>query len=172
MAWKCVKIGSIGLLVIGLGLAATFGTARAGDQGLAGWEQGGKYDKHYNLAEYDSFKGTVEDIRDVTPMPGMAPGVMVIVRDRDDELVKVHLGPKSFVDLSSVVPYLEADGGKVGDDVKVKGAWAYINKEDVVMASKIKKGEYEEIKVRLTKNGKPFWSMTPEQLAKETSQDD
>jgi len=165
MDWKYVKIGLIGLLAAGLGLSAIVGAARAEDRGLAGWEEGGKYDKHYNLAEYDSFKGTVEDIRDVTPMPGMAPGVMVIVRDRDDELVKVHLGPKSFVDLSSI-------GLKVGDDVKVKGAWAYINKEDVVMASKIKKGEYEEIKVRLTKNGKPFWSMTPEQLAKETSQDD
>ena len=35
------------------------------------------------------------------------------------------------------------------------------------MASKIKKGNYFEFKVRLTKNGKPFWTMTPEELSRE-----
>jgi hypothetical protein len=35
------------------------------------------------------------------------------------------------------------------------------------MASKIKKGDYFVLKVRLTKDGTPFWTMSPEQLAKE-----
>jgi hypothetical protein len=30
----------------------------------------------------------------------------------------------------------------------------------------IKKGDYGKLKVRLTKNGKPFWAMTPEELAR------
>ncbi len=30
----------------------------------------------------------------------------------------------------------------------------------------VHKGNYFEFKVRLTKNGKPFWVMTPEELAR------
>jgi len=35
------------------------------------------------------------------------------------------------------------------------------------MASKVKRGNDFEFKVRLTKDGTPFWTMTPEQLARE-----
>lgn len=49
----------------------------------------------------------------------------------------------------------------------VKGCWAEINGKDVFMASKVKKGESFEFKVRMTKDGTPFWTMTPDQVAKE-----
>jgi hypothetical protein len=52
---------------------------------------------------------------------------------------------------------------------RVKGVWAEINGKDVFIASKVKKDpDFEIIKVRLTKDGTPFWTMTPEQLAMET----
>jgi hypothetical protein len=38
------------------------------------------------------------------------------------------------------------------------------------MASKIKKGEDFEFKVRLTKDGSPFWTMSPEELERERAQ--
>jgi hypothetical protein len=58
---------------------------------------------------------------------------------------------------------------KKGDRVKIKGAWAEIDNKDVFMASKVKKSDSDvfEFKVRLTKNGKPFWTMTKEELALE-----
>jgi hypothetical protein len=37
-------------------------------------------------------------------------------------------------------------------------------------SEKIDKGDYWELKVRLTKNGKPFWTMSPEELRKERAQ--
>jgi hypothetical protein len=40
------------------------------------------------------------------------------------------------------------------------------------MASKVKKGESFELKMRLTRDGTPFWTMTPEQLAKEQKSND
>ena len=58
-------------------------------------------------------------------------------------------------------------GVKPGERVKVKGVWAEINGHDIFMAAKIKKGDYFEFKVRLTSDGTPFWTMTPEQLEKE-----
>ena len=50
--------------------------------------------------------------------------------------------------------------------------WAEINGKDVFIASKIKKDpDIEIIKVRLTKDGTPFWTMTSEQLAMEMEKD-
>ena len=47
-----------------------------------------------------------------------------------------------------------------------------INGKDVFMASKVKKDPDTEIlKVRLTKDGTPFWTMTSEQIAMEMKKD-
>jgi hypothetical protein len=54
----------------------------------------------------------------------------------------------------------------------VKGVWAEIDGKDVFIASKIKKDPNTEIiKVRLTKDGTPFWTMSQERLAMETRKD-
>ncbi|MCK8601024.1 hypothetical protein [Desulfoferrobacter suflitae] len=135
----------------------------AEDPGLEGWEESSEYNGHYNVNELDSFRGVFQEVIDITPLSGMAPGVGIIVEDQDGDLVKVHLGPKSFVKMDSV-------GLRKGDKVKVKGVWADIDGQEVFMASKVKnksRGENVELKVRLTSDGTPFWTMTPEQLAKE-----
>ena len=130
----------------------------AGDEGLKGWEIDGEYNKLYSMAEFDNFKGEIEDIMEIVPMEGMAPGLALSVLDRDDEVILVHLGPKSFC----------GDHGlRKGDKVKIRGAWAEIDGKEIFMASKIKRGEDYAYKVRLTKDGKPFWCMNQEELAKE-----
>jgi hypothetical protein len=140
------------VLGVGLGLAA--------DQPEAGWGKDGAYNKLYQTSEFDEFKGNVEEIIDITPLPDMTPGIGLKVKDQDKDMVTVHLGPKSFVKVDSI-------GLKKGDRVKVKGAWAQIGGKEVFMASKVKKGENVELKVRRTKDGMPYWAMTPEELAKE-----
>lgn len=127
---------------------------------LTGWEMASAYNKLYNVSEFDDFKGVVDQIIEVTPMPGMASGVGLKVLDQDKEMVEVHLGPKSFVKMDGL-------GIKKGDKVKVKGVWATIAGKDVFMASKVKRGEDFEIKVRRTKDGTPFWTLSPEELARE-----
>jgi len=142
----------------------TAGTASAEDPGIKGWEVESEYNGYYNVDEFDSFRGRFQQVTDIIPLPGMAPGVGIIVEDDDGDTVKVHLGPKAFVKMDSI-------GLRKGDKVKVKGVWADINGEEVFMASKVKnkgRGEEVELKVRLTSDGTPFWTMTPEQLAKET----
>lgn len=128
-------------------------------QDMGGWEEGGAYNKLYQETERDKLKGYVQKITTVVPMEGMLPGVAAILKDGDGDKVMVHVGPKWFLG--------DSIGIKRGDKVKVKGSWAEIDGKDVFMASKIKKGDYFELKVRLTKNGKPFWTMTSEELAKE-----
>ena len=126
---------------------------------MEGWEEDGSYNQLYKPAELDRIKCTVMKITEVEPMPGMSPAVALIVDDGDGEEIMVHVGPKWFLG--------DSIGIRRGDKVKIRGAWAEIDGEDVYMASKIKKGDFFSLKVRLTKNGKPFWTMTPEELAKE-----
>lgn len=159
-----VRTGN-GWLVLALvalwGLVLGAPQARAADAaGLKGWERDSEYNKLYNVSEFDQFKGVVEEITVVTPLPGMAPGVGLKVRDQDGDAVNVDLGPKAFVDVDSI-------GLKKGDKVKVKGAWAEINGKEVFVASKVKKSEHVELKVRRTKDGVPFWALSPEELEKE-----
>ena len=130
---------------------------------MCGWEAGSEYNQLYDAAELDSFKALVVRVKEIIPMPGMTPGVALEVREGkkgDGELVLVHLCPIWFAGPKNI-------GFKKGEQVKLKGVWAEIDGKDVFLASKVKKGEYFELKVRLTKNGKPFWTMTPEELTNE-----
>ncbi len=147
------------LFVMLTAIAPGIGHAQQKEE-YAGWGKTSEYNSHYDAAESDDFKGVVEDIVDVAPMPGMAPGVALVVKDQDDDVVTAHLGPKGFVKLDSI-------SLKKGDKIKLKGVWAEINGKDIFMASKIKKGDNVELKVRRTKDGVPFWTMSPEELAKE-----
>jgi hypothetical protein len=156
------KSAVIGLvLLLGMyifGLSVGFAEEKGA---IVGWGKDSAYNKLYDLDEWDSFKGNVVGFKKITPLKGMSPGVALLVKDGDsDEVITVHLGPSPFVNPNSI-------SLRKGEKVKVKGVWAEINGEEVFMASKLKKGEYYEYKVRLTKDGTPFWTMSPEELARE-----
>jgi hypothetical protein len=153
--WKLILL-SVCLLALG-----RVGLAMAQDKpDLEGWGKESEYNKYYQVSEHDEFKGTLDEITEIKPLPGMAPGVGLRVKDQDGDMVTVQLGPKSFVKVDSI-------GLKKGDRVKIKGSWTQIGGKDVFMASKVKKGENVELKVRRTKDGMPFWAMSPEEVAKE-----
>jgi hypothetical protein len=156
-----------------LSLAATaliclVATALAGSNAapdIKGWEPGSEYNNLYNPKEADTLKGRVTKIFDIVPMPGMATGVALQVEDKKDKgLEIVHLGPKPFVDLASI-------GLRTGDEVKVVGAWAEMDGQDVMLAVKVKKDEHIQLKIRRTKDGFPYWGMPPEERARETAGD-
>jgi len=132
-------------------------TSMAGD--IQGWEINSMYNSYYNYKENDRLKGTLKKFKKVTPLPGMAAGTALILEEGDEEIL-VHLCPQSFADAKET-------GLRRGVTTKVKGSWAFINDQDVFIASKLKQGEHFEFKVRLTKDGTPFWTMTPEELARE-----
>ena len=132
---------------------------------MQGWGVNDPYNKHYDVREYEKFRAWVLKVMEVVPMPGMSPATALLVREGSEE-IEVHLCPTWYRNPHEI-------GLKPGDRIKLKGVWAYINGKDVFMASKIKKDpDIDVIKVRLTKDGTPFWTLTAEQLAKETSSDD
>jgi len=144
-----------------LSVLFTAGTGICADMG--GWEKDGVYNRLYKPSELDRLKCRVKKVTEVVPMKGMSPAVALVVDDGDGEEIMVHIGPKWFLG--------DTIGVKRDDKVKIKGSWAEIDGKDVFMASKIKKGDYFELKVRLTKDGTPFWTMTPEELAKERAEE-
>ena len=131
---------------------------------MKGWEIDSPYNQNYDVKEYEKFRAWVVGFKEESPMKGMSKATIMIVKD-GEELIDVHLCPTWFAKPEDV-------GVKKGDRVKIKGVWAEIEEEDVFMASKVKKGEFFEFKVRLTKNGKPFWTMSKEELAWERLPDE
>lgn len=133
-----------------------------GQENYAGWEKDSPYNRLFNYKERDSLKGKLLTFKKVTPLQGMAPATALILKEGDEEIV-VHLCPWDYATPKET-------GLRKGRKIKVKGAWAVINEEDVFIAAKVKQGEDFEFKVRLTKDGTPFWTMSPKELAQEDQQ--
>ena len=149
------------LMICLLGLQVLSVTSSiAQDTDMTGWEVGSEYNDLYNPKERDSIKGTIVKFAKITPLPGMASGTGLILDEGGGDKVLIHLCPSAFASERET-------GLKRGDWVKVKGAWADIGDDTVFIAAKIKKDGGYSFKVRLTSDGTPFWTMPPEQLAKE-----
>lgn len=153
------NINRIVLAVVAVIFFAGFGgSALAQPKDMKGWEADSPYNQLYSVQEMDEFKVHVDEFTEEEPMPGMSPALVMFVKDMDGEKIKVHVGPKWFVD---------SIGVRKGDQVKIRGAWAELDGKDIFMLSKLKGPNDYEYKIRLTKDGKPFWLMTPEELQKE-----
>ena len=151
---------SIIIFLLAIGSAAAAEAKPSQKKDMGGWEIDSAYNKFYDYRELEKFRATVIGFDEVTPMPGMSPGIAVLIREFAGETIEAHVCPKWFCSIKDI-------GVKKGDRVKIRGVWAEINGKDVFMVSKIKKGDFFQYKVRLTKNGKPFWTMDPEELAYE-----
>ena len=146
-------------------VAFGFGYTQAEEKrDMQGWEIDSPYNKLYDVREFEKIRAWVIRVKEVVPMPGMSPATALDVLE-GASVIEVHLCPTWYRKPSEIRL-------KKNERIKIKGVWAEINGKDIFMASKIKKDPNTEIiKVRLTKDGTPFWTMTPEQLAMELKQD-
>ena len=148
-----------------LSAAVGIGSVQAEEKrDMKGWGIDDPYNKLYDVREFEKVRAYVIRVKEVVPMPGMSPATALDVREGAYEW-EVHLCPTWYRKPSEIRL-------KKNERIKLKGVWAEINGKDVFMASKVKKDpDTEIIKVRLTKDGTPFWTMTPERLAMETKKD-
>ena len=151
------------LILLSLVVAASYVQAEEKPD-MKGWGINDPYNKMYDVREFEKIRGYVVRVKEVVPMPGMSPATALDVREGAYEW-EVHLCPTWYRKPSEILL-------KKNARIKLKGVWAEINGKDIFMASKIKKDpDIDVIKVRLTKDGTPFWTMTPERLAMETEND-
>ena len=162
------SVSGITLLVLTTVLLFSFqlqgATYAADQQDITGWEKDSAYNRLYRVDQFQKIKGTLVEIIDVVPMKGMAPGLGMIILLKSGEKATVHFAPKWF---ARFLTY----GFKPGDRVKAKGCWAEIGGKKVFIGSKVRNGEYFEMKFRRTKDGTPYWTMTPEEMTKEKLED-
>jgi hypothetical protein len=148
-------------------ISVTFGFSYAQAEekrDMQGWEIDSPYNKLYDVREFEKIRAWVIRVKEVVPMPGMSPATALDVREGSD-VFEVQLCPTWYRKPSEIRL-------KKNARIKLKGVWAEINGKDIFMASKIKKDpDIEILKVRLTKDGTPFWTMTSEQLAMEMKKD-
>ncbi|MGE5257214.1 MAG: hypothetical protein ACM3KE_11115 [Hyphomicrobiales bacterium] len=155
-----LRKAALGRPVILLILMLSIATAFAADPAeKKGWGIDDPYNKLFNSKEIEKIKVKVVKVMEVVPMAGMSPATALEVSEGSSTFI-VHLCPVWFAKPADI-------GVRPGDPVTLRGSWTEINGKDVFLAAKVKKGESQEIKFRLTKDGTPFWTMTPEQLAKE-----
>ena len=162
MNTRCVSFFILILIVIAIAVVG-IGSGNADEKkDMQGWGIDDPYNKHYDIREFEKIRAWVVRLKVVVPMPGMSPATAVEVRD-GAELIEVHLCPTWYRK-----PY--EIRLNPNERIKIKGVWAQINGKNVFMAAKIKMDpDTDIIKVRLTRDGTPFWTMTPEQLARETA---
>jgi hypothetical protein len=155
--WKHLLFGlTLALAITVFGLVVAYSD---GKEGLEGWEKTSAYNNLYDLAQKDRINGVVVDVTKLIPLPGMAPGVGLLVQSPQDGSVTVHLGPRSFINVNTI-------WNLKGAQVKVRGVWAEIKNEKVFIAYKLKSDKLA-IKLRRTRDGTPLWTMSPQELAKE-----
>jgi hypothetical protein len=155
--WKGLTVAIAVTLAMGVfGLIIGYTEEKGG---IEGWERDSTYNAYYDLTLKERLKGVVTDIMAINPLPGMAPGVGLLLESPRYGAVSVHLGPRSFVDLNSI---WKLRGAKV----KVRGVWAEIRNEKIFIAYKLKNDKLA-IKLRRTRDGTPLWTMSPQELAEE-----
>ena len=164
MRFQPKKTAMVLTMIVTLAAQVAFADEPTAEQ-MKGWEQDSPYNKLYDPRERERIRGIVAGIKEMVPMEGMSPATVIVLQEGEDEEVMVHLCPSWFIDKKST-------GIKKGEELKIRGVWAEVDGEDIFMAAKIKKkgSDVFVLKVRLTSDGKPFWIMTPEELAKEKAE--
>ena len=156
-----------GILILLIALSLVIGISwvqAEAQRDMHGWGADDPYNKLYDVREFERIRAYVVRVKEVVPMPGMSPATALDVRE-GAYIYEIHLCPTWYRKPSEI--RLKKD-----ERIKIKGVWAEINGKDIFMASKVKKDpDTDIIKVRLTKDGTPFWTMTPQQIAKEMSDD-
>lgn len=133
-------------------------TAAFAEEEYKGWGAESEFEALYDTWEHDRVKGKFVKFKDITPLDGMAEGIAIEVRNRDDDqIVTGILGPKDYVGMDHMDYPL-----RKGDKIKLYGAWAEVDGQEMMIATKIKYKDDSQYKVRRTKDGVAYWNMSAE----------
>ena len=139
----------IGVLLIGaLGRSYAVEHFRVIWRGTGGWGNKSAYCALFDTKTIETLHGVVVSIENVTPMPGMRPGVELQLKT-NKWLIPVHLGPLWYLENQDI-------DIKPDDQVDVTGSRIFCQGQDVIAATEIRHGD-KVIKLRDSK-GIPLWA--------------
>jgi sporulation protein YlmC with PRC-barrel domain len=129
----------------------------AGESRGGGWGMDTPYGRLYDPAKEQTISGQVVGIETSAPMPGMAPGMQMLVQTDDGKSTRVQVGPAW---------YLERQDLDVKENTKVQitGARAEVEGQPVLMAREV---QFDGQLVTLRDaQGMPMWSSLRRTTAK------
>jgi sporulation protein YlmC with PRC-barrel domain len=122
-----------------------------------GWGVDTPYGRLYDPAKEETISGQVVNIDTSAPLPGMAPGMQMLVQTDDGKNMRVQVGPAWYLDRQDV-------GIKEHTRVQVTGALVEIEGQPVVMAREV---QFDGQVVTLRDaQGMPMWSSLRRRAAK------
>lgn len=139
VGWTIFALLLIPLLVCGQGRP---------NRGMMNWNNDSTFVKMYNPALVQTVNVIVIEAQNFVPIKGMTVGVKLLTTANDEQL-NVHIGP---------VFYLDSEGieFKAGEELKIEGAFATYEEQEILIAKIIYRGE-EEIVLR-DDLGRPKWA--------------
>jgi hypothetical protein len=107
------------------------------------------YGRLYDSAKEQTISGQVASIQSGAPLPGMAPGLQMVIQTDDAKTMRVHMGP---------VWYLAHQDIQLKENarVQVTGATAEVEGQPVLMAREVQGDGY--VLTLRNAEGQPMWS--------------
>jgi len=118
--------------------------------GTGGWGDKNAYCALFNPKTVETTAGTITSIDQITPMPGMRPGVQLEIKTAKG-LIPIHLGPLWYLENQDITL-------QPNDAVEVTGSRVFCVNQEVIMASEVRRGD-KTLKLRDLK-GRPLWVVT------------
>jgi sporulation protein YlmC with PRC-barrel domain len=123
--------------------------APTSEQRGGGWGADTPYGRLYDPEKEETISGQVVSIETSAPMPGMAPGMQMLVQTDDGQSTRVQVGPTWFLERQDL-------DMQENTHVQVTGARAEIGGQPVLMAREVQ-FDGQVIMLRDTQ-GMPMWS--------------
>jgi len=121
----------------------------AGETRGGGWGVDTPYGRLYDPAKEQIISGQVVSIETSAPMPGMAPGMQMLVQTDDGKNTRVQVGPTWYLERQDL-------DVKENTRVQITGARAEIDGQPVLMAREVQ-SDGQVITLR-DAQGMPMWS--------------
>src|SRR5579864_2573535 len=116
--------------------------------GTGGWGNKSAYCSLFDPKKVESVKGVVLSLEEITPLPGMSPGIEIELKTAK-ETVPVQLGPRWYLENQDIDLISQ-------DPIEVKGSYLVCNGRRVMAAAEVRKGD-QVIQLR-DATGRPLWA--------------
>jgi hypothetical protein len=117
-------------------------------RGTGGWGNKSAYCSLFDPKNVETLQGVVASIEDVTPLPGMTPGVQLRLKTAK-ETIPVHLGPRWYLEHQDFSLNPE-------DKIEVTGSRIVCEGRHVIAASEIRAGS--QVMHLRDASGRPLWT--------------
>lgn len=151
--WQALQVvrdgRSLTVTLLHQGLEPTPTEAPAGAQRSGGWGVETPYGRLYNPVQEQTISGRVVGRETAAPMPGMAPGLQVLVQTDEGQATRVHVGPEWYLDPQHVEI-------RENTRVQITGAPAEVEGQTVLLAREVQFDGYT-LTLR-DAQGVPMWN--------------